>query len=64
MRTGKGWLQSQMRSAKKEVGNWQGWKRDTLRNEVSRRLSSGDRGELAVSRSAATGRWVVKERKK
>lgn len=59
----KGWLQAQMRSAKKEVGNWHGWKKDTLRQEISSRTAD-DRGASIVLRSASTGRFVVVHRKK
>jgi hypothetical protein len=64
MRSEKGWLHAQMRSAKQEVSDWQGWKKDTIRKEISGRLSNESRGDSSVSRSASTGRFVIKERKK
>jgi hypothetical protein len=64
MRSERGWLQAQMKSAKQEISNWHGWKQDTIRKEISSRLSTETRGESSVIRSASTGRLVVKERKK
>lgn len=63
-RAEKGWLQTQMRSAKQEVSNWEGWKKQTIRNEISGRLSSEARTTSVVVRSASTGRFVISDRKK
>jgi hypothetical protein len=64
MRSEKGWLQAQMQSAKREVGDWQGWKKDTIRKEISNRLSTDTRGGSMVVRSSASGKWILKERSK
>jgi hypothetical protein len=61
MRNGKGWLRAQMRNAKQEMGDWRGWKRDTIRKEISTRLST--RGEATAVRSTGTQRLIIKERK-
>lgn len=60
----KGWLSAQMQSAKKEVNNWQDWKKDTIRKEIVGRFSNESRGGTFVVRSAATGRFVIRDRKK
>jgi hypothetical protein len=64
MRHDKGWLQNQMRDAKREVNDWQGWKKDTIRKEISDRLGSTSRSGTFVTRSSTTGRFVILERKK
>jgi len=64
MRRDKGWLQTQMQSAKSEVNGWQSWKKDTLRREISSGLAQHGRGESVTVRSGTTGRFVVAERKK
>jgi hypothetical protein len=56
MRNEKGWLVTQMSSAKREISGWNGWKKDTIRKEISDRLSNPKRGESAVIRSDRTGR--------
>ena len=63
MRSEKGWLVTQMSSAKQEISGWHGWKRDTIRKEISNRLSTEKRGESAIIRSDRTGRHLVKGRK-
>ena len=62
MRSKKGWLQAQMESAKREMSDWQGWKQDTIRKEISSRLSGDSRGSYSLIRSASSGKWVIKER--
>ena len=64
MRQDKGWLQTQMQSAKKEVNDWQSWKRDTLRKEIMARSGDENRGDSVVVRSSVTGRFIVTEVKK
>jgi hypothetical protein len=63
MAQSKGWLSAQMQSAKKEVSNWQNWKKDTIRKEIVGRLSNDSRGVTIAARSA-TGQFVIKEGKK
>jgi hypothetical protein len=65
MRSEKGWLQGQMRSAKREVGDWQGWKKDTIRKEISNQLSGESRRDSSiVVRSSGAGRLLVRDTKK
>jgi hypothetical protein len=63
MSNGKGWLKAQMTSAKREVSGWHGWKKDTIREEISNRLSIESRGKSIVLRSESTGRLGTKRRK-
>jgi hypothetical protein len=60
MRGEKGWLQAQMESAKREMSGWRGWKQDTIRKEISTRLSAEARGDYTLVRSS--GKWTVKDR--
>jgi hypothetical protein len=62
MRSEKGWLQGQMESAKREMNDWQGWKRDTIRKEISNRLSTEKKGDFALVRSPSSGKWILRER--
>jgi hypothetical protein len=50
MRNEKGWLVIQMSSAEREISGWNGWKKETIRKEISDRLSNLKRGESAVVR--------------
>jgi hypothetical protein len=50
MRNENGWLVIQMSSAKREIRGWNGWKKETIRKEISDRLSNLKRGESAVVR--------------
>jgi hypothetical protein len=59
-----GWLKGQMKTAKATVDDWQGWKKDTIRSQISEGLSSDRRGQFVSVRSAETGRLVIKSRKK
>jgi hypothetical protein len=58
----KGWLKIQMSTATVQVSEWHGWKKEYIREEVSNRLSTENRGKAIVLRSSA-GRGFVKERK-
>jgi hypothetical protein len=64
MGSDKGWLQAQMRSANQEVSKWDGWKKETIRKEISGRLSKEVRTASVVIRSVHTGRFVTSDRKK
>lgn len=50
MRNEKGWLVIQRSSAKREISGWNGWKKETIRKEISDCLSILKRGESAVVR--------------
>jgi hypothetical protein len=50
MRNERGWLVIQMSSAKREISGWNGWKKETIRKEISDRFSDLERGESAVVR--------------
>lgn len=57
-----GWLKGQMKTAKASVDDWQGWKKDTIRREISESHFSDGRGHF-VSIRADSGRLKVKDRK-
>jgi hypothetical protein len=54
----KGWLKGQMSTATLQVGGWHGWKKDTIREQVSSRLSTETRGKSIVLWSGSGGRTV------
>jgi hypothetical protein len=64
MKPKSGWLKEQMKTAKASVDVWQGWKKDTIRRQISEGFSTDRRGPLVSVRSHETGRITVKDRKK
>jgi hypothetical protein len=59
-----GWLKGQMKTAKATVDDWKGWKKETIRSQISEGISANRRGQFVSVRSAETGRLVVKNRQK